>query len=131
SSASVVFADLESGRQVPLDAPTDDPETYFEFRALPAGAALLGSDGDVRLYDRSGRIRQQFDALPGQMNDLDVAPDGTWGVTTGAEGAIKLWNIDATGRWSEKEVLAGARGVVGTSMIDPSANRLYTLSSDG
>jgi len=59
------------------------------------------------------------------------APDGTWGVTTGAEGAIKLWDIDAvTGRWSEKEVLSGARGVVGTSMIDPSGTRMYTLSSD-
>ena len=132
SSRTVVFADLDSGRQVPVEAPTDDPATYFEYRALPTGAALLGSDGDVRLYDRSGRIRQQFHALPGQMNDLDIAPDGTWGVTTGEEGAITLWNIDAaTGRWSESETLAGARGVVGTAMIDPSGDRLYTLSSDG
>jgi WD40 repeat protein len=128
---SAAFAELDSGRQVPLEAPTDDPATFFEVRALPTGAALLGSDGDVRLYDESGRIRQQFDALPGQMNDLDVAPDGTWGVTVGAEGAIKLWDIDAaTGRWSEKEVLIGAGGIVGTAMIDPSGDRMYSLSSD-
>jgi WD40 repeat protein len=131
-SRSAAFAELSTGRQVPLEAPTDDPATYFEIRALPTGAALLGSDGDVRLYDESGRIRQQFDALPGQMNDLDVAPDGTWGVTAGAEGAIKLWDIDAaTGRWSEKEVLIGAGGIVGSAMIDPSGDRMYSLSSDG
>ena len=116
----------------PLEAPTDDPATYFEFRALPSGAALLGSDGTVTLYDADGRIRQQFDALPGAVIDLDVAPDGTWGVTVGAEGAIELWDIDAaTGRWSEKEVLSGAGGIVGTAMIDPSGDRMYSLSSDG
>ena len=64
------------------------------------------------------------------MNDLDVAPDGTWGVTVGAEGAIKLWDIDGKGRWSEREVLLGAGGVVGTAMIDPSGDRMYSLSSD-
>jgi DNA-binding SARP family transcriptional activator/WD40 repeat protein len=131
-SRSAAFAELGTGRQVPLEAPTDDPATYFEVRALPTGAALLGSDGAVRLYDESGRIRQQFDALPGQMNDLDVAPDGTWGVTAGAEGAVKLWDIDAaTGRWSEKEVLIGAGGIVGTAMIDPTGDRMYSLSSNG
>ena len=86
----------------------------------------------VTLYDADGRIRQQFDALPGPVNDLDVAPDGMWGVTVGAESAIKLWDIDpATGRWSEKEVLTGAGGVVGTSLIDPSGQRMHTMSSDG
>ena len=120
-SRSAAFADLDTGRAVPLENPTDDPATFFEFRALPAGAALLGSDGTVTLYDTGGRIRQQFDALPGAAIDLDVAPDGTWGVTVGGESAVVLWDIDAaTGRWSEKEVLTGAGGVVGTAMIDPS-----------
>ena len=41
--------DLEAGLQVPLEAPTDDPATYFEYRALPTGAAVLGNDGAVRL----------------------------------------------------------------------------------
>ena len=85
----------------------------------------------MTLYDADGRIRQQFDALPGPINDLDVAPDGTWGVTVGAESAAVLWDIDAaTGRWSEKEVLTGASGIVATAMIDPTGDRLYTLSSD-
>jgi DNA-binding SARP family transcriptional activator/WD40 repeat protein len=132
SRRAVAFAELDTGRQVPLESPTDDPATYFSFRALPTGAAVLGSDGVVRLYDTEGRIEQQFDAHPGQLNDLDVAPDGTWGVTAGVEGAVTLWNIDAaTGRWSEKEVLTGARRIVGTSMIDPSGDRMITLSSDG
>ena len=132
SSQAAAFADLATGRVVPLEDPTDDPATGFEFRALPAGAALLGTDGTVTLYDAGGRIRQQFDALPGPGLDLDVAPDGTWGVTVGAEGAVVLWDIDAaTGRWSEKEVLTGAGGIVGTAMIDPTGNRLYTLSSNG
>ncbi|MGY1608919.1 nSTAND1 domain-containing NTPase [Geodermatophilus sp. SYSU D00700] len=131
-SRTAVFVELDTGRQARLEAPTDDPAIYFEVRALPTGAALLGSDGGVRLYDGNGRIRQQFDAAPGQMNDLDVAPDGTWGVTTGAEGSVVLWDIDAaTGRWSEKEALTGAGGIVGTAMIDPSGDRMYTLSSDG
>ena len=130
-SRSAAFAELDSGRQVPLEDPTDDPATFFEFRALPDGAALLGSDGTVTLYDTDGRIRQQFDALPGAAIDLDVAPDGTWGVTVGAESAVVLWDIDAaTGRWSEKEVLTGAGGTVGTSLIDPSGNRMYTMSSN-
>ena len=63
----------------------------------------------MTLFDADGRIRQQFDALPGAVIDLDVAPDGTWGVTVGGEGAVVLWDIDAaTGRWSQKEVLTGA-----------------------
>ena len=74
----------------------------------------------MTLYDTDGRIRQQFDALPGPVIDLDVAPDGTWGVTVGAESAIELWDIDAaTGRWSEKEVLSGAGGIVGTAHDRP------------
>ena len=132
SRHSAAFADLQTGRIIPLEDPPVDPAPYFEVRAFPAGAALLGSDGTVTLYDAGGRIRQQFDALPARVNDLDVAPDGTWGVTVGDEGAAVLWDIDAaTGRWSEKEVLTGAGGVVGTAMIDPSGNRLYTLSTDG
>ena len=132
SRQSAAFADLQTGRIIPLEDPTVDPAPYFEVRAFPAGAALLGSDGTVTLYDTGGRIRQQFDALPGPVNDLDVAPDGTWGVTVGDESAAVLWDIDAaTGRWSEKEVLTGAGGVVGTAMIDPTGNRLYTLSSNG
>jgi WD40 repeat protein len=131
ANRAVVSIDLTTGRQVPLESPTGDPGTFFEFRALPAGAALLGSEGTVTLYDADGRIRQQFDALPGAVIDLDVSPDGTWGVTTGAESAVVLWNIDpGTGRWSEKEVLTGAGGIVGTAMIDPSGNRLYTLSGN-
>ena len=128
---SVAFADLETNQVVPLEAPTEDQGTFFEFRALPTGAVLLGSEGTVTLYDTDGRIRQQFDALPGAAIDLDVAPDGTWGVTVGAASGVVLWDIDAaTGRWSEKEVLTGAGGIVGTAMIDPSGTRLYTLSSN-
>lgn len=128
---AAVLADLDTGVQVPLDVPTSDPATWLEHRALSTGAAALGSDGSVTLYDGSGRIRQQFDALPGPVLDLDVAPDGTWGVTAGAEGAVVLWNVDpASGRWSEKEVLTGADGIVGTAMIDPSGDRLYALSSN-
>jgi WD40 repeat protein len=132
AGASVAFVDLGTGRVVPLEVPPDEPSAYFEFRILPTGPALLGSEGTVTLYDASGRVRQQFDAAPGQLNDLDLAPDGTWGVSAGAEGALVLWDVDAsTGRWSEKEVLTGPRGFVGAAMIEPSGARMYTLSSDG
>jgi WD40 repeat protein len=130
-SRSAAFADLATRRVVPLANPTDDPTTFFDFRALPTGPAFLGSDGTVTLYDADGRVRQQVDALPSSVMDLDVAPDGTWGVTVGYDGAIAVWDVDVrTGRWSERETLDGAGGVVGTAVIDPSGSRMYTLSTN-
>ena len=129
-SRAAVHLDLGTGRQVPLEDPTDEPATFFQYRALPTGAATLASDGTVTLHDGEGRIRQRFDALPGGVIDLDLAPDGTWGVTVGRDGGIVLWDVDATGRWSEREVVTGPGGNIGTALIDPSGERLYTLSRD-
>ena len=129
-SRAAVHIDLGTGRQVPLEAATDDPAIYFDYRALPTGAAVLGSDGTVTLHDGEGRIRQQFTALPGTVVDLDLAPDSTWGVTVGLDGGIVLFDVDATGRWSQREIVTGPRGHVGTAMISPAGDRLYTLSKD-
>ncbi len=65
-----------------------------------------------------------------EVADVALAPDGTWGVTVGAAGVV-LWDVDrSTGLWSERETLVGHAGDVLSAEIDPSGERLVTVSAD-
>ena len=82
-------------------------------RALPGGAAQLWSDGEVTLYGRDGRVRQQLNATRGPVTDAVLSPDGTWAATVGAGGAIGLWDVDpVSGSWTAREQLIGHSGEV-------------------
>ena len=77
-----------------------------EYRALASGAAELWVDGAVTLYGRSGRVTQHLEAHEVRVNDVVLAPDGTWAATVDTAGEIVLWDVDpATGLWSQGQSL--------------------------
>jgi WD40 repeat protein len=120
---------LADGRSVPL--PAADAVATVGFQALPSGAAQLWTDGTVTLYDPQGAAVQDLDAHQAPVRDVAVAPDGTWAVTVGDDAVVVLWDIDpATGRWSQRELLAGHRGDVITADVDPTGRWLYTAALD-
>ncbi len=68
---------------VPLFNPVDVDPTTVEIAIAPDGhVALARADDVVTLkaawLDGSGEVREY--ALPGPATDLDIAPDGTWGL---------------------------------------------------
>jgi WD40 repeat protein len=65
------------------------------------------------------------------VRDVVVSPDGGWAVTVGEGGAVLLWDVDpATGRWEQRESLAGHGGDVVDADVDPTGTRLFTASVD-
>jgi WD40 repeat protein len=108
------------------------PARQLGFIPLRTGAAQTWSDGAVTLYDTEGRARQVLDVHQAQVNDVVVAPDGTWAATADGLGAVVLWSIDpATGTWSQRESLVGHTGAVTGIAVDPSGRNLVTVSRDG
>jgi WD40 repeat protein len=101
-----------------------------DYRALSSGGAVLREDGAVTLVDRTGAVVQELLPPGSEVADVALAPDGTWGVTVGAAGVV-LWDVDrSTERWSERETLVGHAGDVLSAEIDPSGERLVTVSAD-
>lgn len=98
---------------------------------LPTGAAQLWADGAVTLHDLRGRPTQVLDAHQASVQDILLAPDGTWGATTGADGEVLVWDVDAaTGLWSRRESLVGHDGAVTGAELTPDGRTLFTGSQD-
>ena len=126
----VLLVDRASGNQVPLALSARDV-WIDDYRALASGAAQLWEDGAVTLYDRSGRVTQHLEAHDELVNDVVLAPDGTWAATVDTAGEIVLWDVDrATGLWSQGQSLP--RHGIGAFQAEasPDSSRLVTLSRD-
>jgi hypothetical protein len=127
---AATLVDVPSGR-VTAVGHHRRPAVSARFVALPSGAAQLWDDGAVTLIDRDGRTVQELDAHPGQVRDIVVAPDSTWGLTAGDGPAVFRWDIDPeTGLWSDREELTGHDGGVVGADIDATGSRLFTESLD-
>ncbi|TFV91552.1 hypothetical protein E4P40_05860 [Blastococcus sp. CT_GayMR20] len=126
----VLLVDRASGNQVPLALSARDV-WIDDYRALASGAAQLWADGAVTIYDRSGRVTQQLEAHDELVNDVVLAPDGTWAATVDTAGEIVLWDVDwAIGLWSQGQSLP--RHGIGAFQAEatPDSSRLVTLSRD-
>lgn len=139
-SSVVVWSDERNGRAMMVDL-ADGTRTRLrterrsadsdDLVPLPAGAAQLWSDGAVTLYDDRGRSVQVLDAHESPVQDIVVSPDRTWAASTGEDGAVILWDVDATtGRWSRWDSLAGHDGAVTGAEIAPDGGTLFTASQD-
>lgn len=129
-TAPATLVDLSGGGTSPLRPQPGSvaPRTY---RAVPPGVAQLDENGGVTLYDGRGDAVQHLDVHQEAVHDVVVSPDGTWAVTTGAGPAVVVWDVDgSTGRWSQRESLAGHDGAVVSAVVDPSGGRLYTVGRD-
>jgi WD40 repeat protein len=129
-ATTAVLVDLAAGAQVTPPA-QPGPGTSQGFIALPSGAAQLWDDGGVTLLDAGGAPVQRLEAHRDPVRDVVLSPDGTWAVTVGDGAAVVLWDVDpATGRWSQRETLAGHDGDVVQVEADPAGERVYTVSLD-
>jgi DNA-binding SARP family transcriptional activator/WD40 repeat protein len=129
-ATTAVLVDLAAGARVTPPA-QPGPGTSQGFVALPSGAAQLWDDGGVTLLDAGGALVQRLEAHWDPVRDVVLSPDGTWAVTVGDGAAVVLWDVDpATGRWSQRETLAGHDGDVVQVEADPAGERVYTASLD-
>lgn len=63
-------------------------------RVLPSGDLLLGSDGDLELWDNRTQLRTwQMRAHPRRITRLQVTPDGRWALTGDTGGSVFFWNL--------------------------------------
>ena len=123
--------DLNTGSSVRIRV-QNRPANTLGFVPLATGAAQRWSDGAVTLYDKRGRFTQELDVHQAEVNDVVVAPDGTWAATVDDLGAVIVWSIDpTTGMWSQRESLVGHTGAVNGVAVDPSGKKLVTVSRDG
>ncbi len=66
-----------------------------------------------------------------RVTDVVESPDGTWGATVGADGAITLWGVDReTGQWGSPERWIGHAGDIVDADVDPDGQRLLTVGLD-
>jgi WD40 repeat protein len=57
---------------------------------------VAGGDGDITVYDAGDDMRILFrtvNAHAGRVNDVAFSPDGSFIVSGGADGVLKLWKI--------------------------------------
>ncbi len=129
-NGAAVRVDLADGSRTRLRV-DPRPADSRQFVPLPTGAAQLWADGAVTRYDRRGRPVQVLDAQ-GPVTSILTPPDGaTWAATTGADGAVLLWDVDeATGLWSRRESLAGHDGAVTGAELAPDGRTILTASTD-
>src|SRR4051794_27855737 len=129
-TATALLVEVADGRQTPIAA-VRDPTRSTGFRAFPGGAAQLWDDGLVTLVDRAGTPIQQLGVHAVPVQDVVVAPDGSWAVTVDAVGRVVRWDVDpATGRWSGSVALDGHTAAVVGAEVDATGGTLVTVSRD-
>jgi hypothetical protein len=129
-SAPAVLVDVGTARQTAVTAPRD-PTRGTGFRAFPGGAAQLWDDGAVTLVGPDGSTVQRLGVHGSPVQDVVVAPDGTWAVTVDAVGRVVRWDVDpVTRRWSGSESLAGHTASVVGVEVDAAGRTLVTVSRD-
>jgi hypothetical protein len=129
-TSTAVLVELAGARQTPVTG-LRDPTRSTGFRAFPGGAAQLWDDGTVTLVDRAGTPVQQLGVHGSPVQDVAVAPDGSWAVTVDAVGHVVRWDVaPTTGRWSGSEALAGHTAAVVGVEVDATGGTVVTVSRD-
>ncbi len=85
------------------EAPPDDPDFAVDSGAVyslaysPPELSMIvaGGNGDITVYNAAdlGILFQAVNAHAGRVNDVAFSPDGSFIVSGGADGALKLWKI--------------------------------------
>ncbi len=113
SDRKIRLYDFESGRELPSPAGTASNARAADF--VPGTSLLAYADaaGIVRFWDRlDGKEKYSFRAGPGVQLMVRSSPDGRWFVTSGVDGALRVWG--ATGKAPDaKAERPGAPGFLG------------------
>ncbi|CAN5430863.1 hypothetical protein BH10ACT10_BH10ACT10_12070 [soil metagenome] len=123
--------DLSTGRRTRMHLARRS-STSVGLVPLPTAVAQRWADGAVTLYDARGRQTQVLDVHRAQVNDLVMAPDGSWAASVDELGAVIVWDVDRrTGEWTQRESLVGPDGAVTAVAVTPQGDDLVTVSRDG
>jgi len=92
-----------------------------------------GADRPVWMRSRfplpeSGASRKTLTGHSGAVNGCAVSPDGSYIVSAGADGTLKIWD-PATG--AERDTLAGHSGAVNGCAVSPDGSYIVSAGADG
>ncbi len=127
--------ELAYSRQLVADARTQaqlDPELGL-LLAREAYRVRPGAETEAALRQAAvdSYVRASFAGHQGKITGVAFAPDGRHLVTSGADGALRVWTW-ADGRVSgEPVVLRGHRGEVWTPVFSPDGTRIAAAGFDG
>jgi WD40 repeat protein len=79
---------------------------------------------EIRLWDRATGACSRTWTADDEVTDLAFAPDGSWLVTGGADGGVRIWDAK-----SGTERLAGSRPPLGIENLTVSADGTLAVSS--
>jgi WD40 repeat protein/tRNA A-37 threonylcarbamoyl transferase component Bud32 len=96
--------------------------------SLDGDTVAVGIDGGVQLVDTHGRPRTARGVLAGAPIRLLFSANGKTLVSTGADGAVTLWDVESA---LPRETLRGHSAAAVQPIFSPDRKTLYTASHDG
>jgi WD40 repeat protein len=103
---------------------TTGPDNLFAFPGIAGSVELWSADGEVRLVSKVAGHN-------GPINQLAISQDGTRLATGGADGTIRLWDIEKPSVPVLIGVLSGHTKPVHGVAFSPDGRRIATSSDDG
>ena len=89
------------------------------------------NDKKVSIYDKSGRITYELPGHKGNINSIDISPDGRFIVTTSDDKNGYIWNFNpTTEQYSVYDSLVGHRDKIWSCCFNKTGKYIITSSSD-
>jgi WD40 repeat protein len=115
----------------PKDIPLEKQKSNSVALSKDGRLCLVGSVcGLLFLFDPlDARSMVCIPAHQGAVHSVDVAPDGDWAASGGADGVVRVWNLFARGELAHE--LKGHAHLVTSVLIDAKRQRVFSAGSDG
>jgi WD40 repeat protein len=100
----------------------------------PDGESIAGGNaaGEIAIYDANSCSELQvLQAHKDNVNALAFSPDGTWLISSGRDGTVKLWSLDGATIVQEPIVLNVHNGSVEALAFSPDGRTFASAGEDG
>lgn len=108
-------------------------QTYFkDTQYFPDESQILtvGSDKKVTYFEalECSKIRELEGSKQGDINSVDISPDGLFYVTGGADKILKVWSYD---KGSVLQIGIGHSGCIQKARFSPDGNFVVSVGDEG